>query len=78
MVRAIDITAHGVEPLHLVHAAIAHPSTEYVIYSGRIWTRQSGFRSQRYAGPDPHVTHVHVSIRPGREAAQSRAVWAVK
>lgn len=69
IVRALDIdedlvaglTATG-EAMPLVEAIIADARTRYVIYEGRIWTRDTG-RWATYTGPNAHNHHVHVSVR---------------
>src|SRR5688572_30610733 len=62
IVRAQDIdedlvaglTATG-EAMPLVNAIIRDIRTRYVIYEGRIWTRENGW--QPYTGPNAHRHH---------------------
>lgn len=75
IVHAIDLTAARCDPWLIVVAAVAHPSTHYVIYDTWIWDRSRGFRPEHYTGPDPHVTHVHVSISPTVRAERSKRRW---
>lgn len=75
IVHALDITTAGIMPLTLVHDAIEHPATEYVIYSGRIWSRSHNFRARTYSGDDPHVSHVHLSVRHAEVFERSRRRW---
>jgi len=75
MVNALDITAKGINPYTVVNAAIKHPSTNYIIFDGRIYSRSSGFKSVRYGGPNPHETHVHISIQQSRTAEQNTRAW---
>lgn len=37
---------------------------KYIIYRGRIWSRSSGWITQRYTGSNPHDKHAHFSCRP--------------
>lgn len=62
IVHALDITARGIDPLVLVVAAVLHPSTSYVIYDELIFSASHGFSGRVYDGPDPHRSHVHISI----------------
>lgn len=80
VVRAIDLDII-VSPLAgrgmgVVAAAIAHPSTQYIIHAGSIWNRRDGFRRRTYSG-NPHTRHVHISIRHTKAAETSTAKWAL-
>jgi hypothetical protein len=75
IVHAVDITARGIRPWPVVIAALLHPATNYVIFSGLIWSRSTALQPVRYTGVDPHLTHLHVSIRHARSAEQSTAEW---
>jgi len=75
IVHALDITTSGIAPLTVVMDCCEHPATEYVIYSGRIWSRSHGFLARTYTGNDPHVGHIHVSIRHADRAERSRRRW---
>lgn len=75
LVHAIDVTAARIEPWVLVVAACVHPSTNYVIYRRRIFSRSHQFRARYYGEADPHTTHVHISILHTRSAETSRRDW---
>lgn len=75
IVRALDVTCEGIRPRMLVNGALAHPATEYVIWDRRIWSRDADWRAAPYDGPDPHTSHVHVSIRHGATAAGRHVRW---
>lgn len=75
VVHALDITTAGIEPLVLVVAATHHPATHYVIFRGHIWSVVHGWKPQPYSGPDPHRSHVHVSIVHTHRAEHSRSPW---
>lgn len=75
VVRAIDVDRDGIDPMALVAAAIAHPSTNYVIFNGSIWSRAYGFRRRVYTGSNKHEHHVHISILHTRAAEASAASW---
>lgn len=75
VVHALDVTAKGIAPWTLVLAAVMHPATTYVIFRGRIWSRRHGFYVRRYNGPDPHRSHVHISVSGDSRLANSRRPW---
>ena len=60
VVRAIDLTARGIDVDALLAAAIGDPRVHYVIYRGRICSRTYGWTWHRSAG---HEHHVHISLR---------------
>jgi hypothetical protein len=74
-VHAIDVTADGIQPEVLVIAAINHQAVHYVIWNGHIWSSRDGFKKQPYDGPDPHTSHVHVSIAHYRGAEGTTEPW---
>lgn len=74
-VNALDITAEDIVPAELVAAAIAHPSTAYVIHDRSIWSRTYGWAKRPYKGSNPHTTHVHVSIQQNQAAEQNLTKW---
>ena len=75
IVHAADIDASDVDPWALVVAAVVHPSTSYVIFRGRIFSRSHLWSARDYTGPDPHTSHVHVSILHTHKAEQSPRHW---
>jgi len=77
IVHAIDVDVDGIEPKLLVRRAIAHPTTKYVIFNRTIWSRKRDFRPCEYTGADPHVGHVHISGRSGREFEGDRRPWGL-
>lgn len=60
VVRAIDITARGIDVDALLNATIGDPRVHYVIYRGRICSRTYGWTWHRSSG---HEHHVHISLR---------------
>ena len=60
VVRAIDITARGIDVDALLNAAIGDPRVHYVIYRGRICSRTYGWTWRRSSG---HEHHIHISLR---------------
>lgn len=76
IVRAIDITAAGIQPMTLVQAAIGDPRVHYVIFNRQIWSRAHGWRPRRYTGANSHTQHVHISIRNATAERASAAVRA--
>jgi hypothetical protein len=77
VVRALDITAKGINPLVVVSAAKKHPSTAYVIYNGVIWSRTYSFKAREYLGTNQHKTHIHVSILHTIPAEKNNRRWLV-
>lgn len=77
VVRAIDVTAAGIDSMALVRAACADPRTNYVIHRRWIYQRIYGFRARPYFGSNPHTKHVHISIRHGRTWENDRRAWLV-
>lgn len=75
IVHALDITADGVDPHVLVSRVCRHAATEYVIFDGQIRSRRYDFAPRPYDGPDPHTSHVHVSIKHDHRAEHNRTGW---
>jgi len=75
IVHAIDLTAEGIDPWIVSIAAIVHPSTWYVIYRKRIFSRTHNFVGREYLGADPHDSHIHVSILLTAAARQNNRRW---
>ncbi|MGP5396019.1 peptidoglycan-binding domain-containing protein [Arthrobacter rhombi] len=76
VVRAIDVTASGINANALIKAAIKDPRTNYVIHKGII-RGASKFRKRKYTGSNPHTHHVHISIKHTGAAENGRA-WKLK
>lgn len=77
VVRALDVDKDGIDTAALLRAAIACPSVEYIIWNGKIYTRQNGFKPQVYTGPNKHDKHMHISIRHTKTAEAARK-WGYK
>lgn len=75
VVHALDITAADVAAWPVLVAVTHHPATHYVIYRGLLFSRLHEFVGVPYNGVDPHVSHLHVSIRHTRPAEHSRERW---
>ncbi|MGN9806554.1 peptidoglycan-binding domain-containing protein [Micromonospora sp. L32] len=76
-VNAVDVDVDGIDPLLVVRQAVSHPSTQYVIYDRKIWSRTRSFRPARYTGPNPHDKHLHVSVSHQRSLEDSRQAWGI-
>lgn len=63
VVRAIDITAAGIDPTALVNAAVGDSRVHYVIYNRKIYSRTTNWTPAAYSGANPHTKHVHISLR---------------
>lgn len=77
VVRALDVDKDGIDTAELLRVACASPSTEYVIWNWKIYTRSNGFRPQTYTGVNGHTLHMHISIRHTKTAEAARK-WGYK
>jgi hypothetical protein len=75
IVHAIDVTADGIQPEVLLVAAMNHPAVHYVIWDRTIYSSRVGFRPEHYDGPDPHTSHLHISIAHYPAAERSAQPW---
>lgn len=73
-VHAVDITASGIDTGVLIDRCIKDPRVAYVIHDRRIW---AGGKWSPYKGANPHVSHVHVSIRHSGNAESSTSSWGI-
>lgn len=73
VVRALDITASGIDVNRLLQHTTNDSRVAYVIYNRRIYTHSRGW--YRYTGSNPHTTHVHVSIAHSRTAERDVKSW---
>lgn len=77
-VTAIDIThdpSNGVNGHVLARLLTLDSRVKYVIFAGFIWKARTG-RWETYTGPNPHNTHVHVSVK--QESADNETPWKVE
>ena len=87
IVRAIDITAEGIDVQALLKAVIGDDRVHYVIYDRTIYSRTYGWKARPYAGSSPHDQHVHVSLinagakgyraKQRRHAADDSTPWGI-
>lgn len=76
-VSALDVTKDSAAQIEtLRRALIADPRTWYVIHNRTIWSRSNGFRAQGYAGSNPHLVHLHVSLMQTAAAAKA-GPWGI-
>lgn len=73
--RALDITSRGVDLQRLVVDVSHHRACWYVISHGILYSQTHGFVGVLYHGVDPHVSHLHVSIRRTDWAASTKRPW---
>ena len=71
-------SAAQIDPWAVVVAAVVHPSTNYVIFRERIFSANSQFMVRRYDGPDPHDSHIHISILRTSSAERAARHWLVR
>lgn len=92
-VHACDIDSSGPWPVgrsfgFIVHTIIAGEKAkwlsatdkcrlEYVIYNGKIYSRQRDFEPIDYHGSDPHTNHAHFSARYLTETENDTRPWGV-
>lgn len=73
VVRALDITANGID----VDRVLAHTTNDsrvsYVIHNHQIYTHARGWYA--YNGSNPHTTHIHVSIAHTTAAERDTKPW---
>lgn len=80
VVTAMDITHDPVngmsgDTLASTLANVRDPRVKYIIWNRRIFSKRSGRWAWRsYNGPNPHTSHVHLSIQPNASYA-SKAAW---
>lgn len=70
VLRTPGVTMERVVQHVLALARAGDQRLTYVIYNRRIWTRNSGWREERYTGDSPHTAHAHFSA--SYAAAQER------
>lgn len=75
VVRAIDVTAQGINVPELLAAIIRDPRVWYVIWNRQIASVTYGWKWQNYTGTNPHTKHIHISIKHNRAAETSTARW---
>ncbi len=79
VVHALDIdTTPGLTKTQkkaLLRSLVGDDRVWYVIHDGVIWSRNYGWRARRYTGSNPHVGHVHVSIRLTQAAERDKGKW---
>lgn len=77
-VSAADITKDSVAQMTAIRKAlIDDPRTWYVIHAGRIYRRKTGFKSEKYNGPNPHTNHLHVSVLQTKRAHDDTGPWGI-
>jgi hypothetical protein len=74
-VNALDITYPGVNFRSFMAAAKKHPSTNYVIFNRKIYSRSNGWVAKAYTGVSPHTEHIHISILQTIKAENSQVKW---
>lgn len=73
VVRAMDVTAAGINVQELLDAAIRDDRVHYVIFNRKIYSRTHGWAPRDYKGASPHTKHVHISLRNRTSEDASRA-----
>lgn len=85
VVRALDITAKGIDAARYAErirlaGLEGHPALRagaYVIFNGRAAYASNGWQWRRYTGPNPHTSHIHVSVGRDASAYDNRTRWGV-
>ena len=73
VVRALDITARGIDVDLLLKHTTNDSRVAYVIYNRRIYQHSTGWKP--YRGSNPHTSHVHVSIAHTATAENDTKLW---
>jgi len=63
---AVDLThdkVAGIDCFLLFQKLQADPRVSYLIFQGKIWSKEKGTRN--YTGSNPHNKHLHISIKEG-------------
>lgn len=76
IVRAIDITADGIDVNQLLAATIGDQRVHYVIHNETIWSRTHQWRPRKYTGYNAHKAHIHISLRNTTSESASPTVVA--
>lgn len=62
----------------ILKACVGHKAVWYVISNGIIYSRTYNFAARAYTGPNPHKTHVHISILLTSAAEKDTTLRLVK
>ena len=71
---AVDLTHDklgGIDCNDIFDKLQADPRVEYLIFKGKIWSKDKGLRV--YKGSNPHTKHIHISIKA--EYAKDTSPW---
>lgn len=77
-VDAVDLThdpAHGADMAVISEAIRDDARVSYVIFDRRIWNPSVSRSWRPYGGSNPHRTHMHVSVRDGRQ--DDASLWPI-
>lgn len=85
VVRAIDITANGIDPdAYAEHLRALGKAGDprltgggYVIWNKRIASEKQGWAWRRYTGANGHTKHIHLSLSTKPAGFDSRASWGI-
>ena len=85
VVRAIDITANGIDPdAYAEHLRALGRAGDprltnggYVIWNKRIASERQGWAWRRYTGTNGHTHHIHLSLSTKPSGFDSRASWGI-
>jgi len=72
--HAVDLTHDklgGIDCNEIFEKLQADPRVDYLIFKGKIWSKQNGLRV--YKGSNPHTKHIHISIK--EEYAKDTSPW---
>ena len=71
--HAVDLThdpKHGIDCADLYEKLKSDVRVSYLIFNGRIWSKEKGDR--KYTGVNKHEKHLHISIKSGGFAKDTR------
>lgn len=78
VVRAVDVDKDGIDVQQLLDAVVRDPRVAYVIWNRRIASATDDGQPwdwEPYDGPNPHTSHVHISIKHTRAAETDTSPW---
>jgi hypothetical protein len=76
-VNAKDLDKDGIDTNLVLEMAKRHPSVNYIIWNGWIYSRFRNFVPVRYTGTNKHTMHMHISLIQSAAAENDRRDWGI-
>lgn len=78
LVHAIDVDSDGINGDWIVKSIYKGGNVLwYVIWNRRIYSRNTGFRSEAYYGVSPHTDHLHIEVMHTPTGENYRGKWGI-